>query len=198
MVKLYYCRIPDEVDEEIIPFLSEYRKNKLARTTSLKLRRQGICAELLLEKAAQNIYKRPLPLLTDSNGKPYFDGGVLHFNISHSGDWVACAVAENEIGLDIQTEAEYKAELCKRFFYIDEQKYILEAENKNSAFTEIWCKKEAKLKESGLGLKAGLASFSVLENEMDFAYGKIAQLHYAVCAGDINKTKIILEEVKLL
>ena len=95
-------------------------------------------------------------------------------------------------------KAEYKAELCKRFFSAEEQKYILEAENKNSAFSEIWCKKEAKLKESGLGLKAGLASFSVLENETDLAYGKIAQLHYAVCAGDINKTKIILEEVKLL
>ena len=198
MVKLYYCRIPEKLDEEIIPFFSEYRKVKLATITSPKAKRQGICAELLLEKAVEEYYQRPLPIAVDSNGKPYFEDSKLHFNISHSGDWVACAIADMEVGLDIQVISEYNPKLCKRFFVDKEIEYILASENKDSAFTEIWCKKEARLKSNGMGLKGGLNSFSVFENESEYSSGCVSGFHYSVCGPSLDKINLILEEIKLL
>lgn len=196
MLKLYYSRIPEELDEEMVPFFSEYRKNKLAQITSPKLRRQSICAELLLERAVENFYKRPLPIVVGTNGKPRFEGDKLHFNISHSANWVACAVSNKEIGLDIQVISECNLAICDRYFGEDEKNYILSSENRDLAFTEIWCKKEAKLKASGVGLKGGLAEFSVLEIETELFFTCIEDVCCTVCVPGLNDFKIEQEEIK--
>ena len=33
-------------------------------------------------------------------GKPYLESGGLFFNLSHSGEYVACAISDKEIGID--------------------------------------------------------------------------------------------------
>ena len=194
-VKLYISKIPEELDISFLSQLSEYRKNKLSKASNDKLIRQSIAGELLLEKALEGLYSRPLPLELSDNAKPYIIGSKLHFNLSHSGEYVACAVCSEELGLDIQLERNCDLKLAKRYFTDEEYKYLV---NNPHAFTEIWVKKESRLKALGTGLKAGLDSFSVFDKAWEYHYCRIGDLHIAVCVPNLESYKVDIIEIKLL
>lgn len=77
-------------------------------------------------------------------GKPYFaDCPDMHFNLSHSGDYVVCAISDEEIGVDIQKWKEpVKESMEKRVLHEKEQGF----------FFDIWAAKEAYCKCTGEGL----------------------------------------------
>lgn len=60
----------------------------------------------LLQKAYRIRYGEIISqedIITNSNGKPYFKNPDMpYFNISHSGNYVACVFDKIEVGLDIQ------------------------------------------------------------------------------------------------
>ena len=94
------------------------------------------------------------------NGKPFSKKSNLHFNISHSGEWVALAVGQNEIGVDIECHNIGNEKLAKRVFTPLEQSWL--KENEQSAFEHLWTLKEAVMKQLGIGLSLGAQSFDVL------------------------------------
>ena len=97
-------------------------------------------------------------------GKPYFpEHPEIHFSISHSGDYWACAIAPKEVGLDLQEEnATARAEkLAKRFFHPHEQAYLKSVDYRD--FTRIWAAKESYLKYTGEGITGGMSHFSVAD-----------------------------------
>lgn len=53
-------------------------------------------------------------------GKPYFSNRELPcFNISHSGDYIACALSESEIGIDIQKIRGIPDGVIERYLHCD-------------------------------------------------------------------------------
>ena len=97
-------------------------------------------------------------------GKPYFpEHPHIHFSISHSGGYWACAIAPKEVGLDLQEEnATARAEkLAKRFFHPYEQAYLKSVNYRE--FTRIWAAKESYLKYTGEGIAGGMEHFSVAD-----------------------------------
>ena len=92
----------------------------------------------------------------------------FHFNLSHSGNWVAIAWGAANVGLDVQSPRNdcNIAALSRRFFTEEEQQYVFTEEgNQKHRFFEIWTGKESYLKHNGTGLKKSLTSFSVLSLE---------------------------------
>ena len=90
-------------------------------------------------------------------GKPYLRNGSdrqsvqgVHFSISHSGGLWACVVASCPCGLDLQElrQADY-GRLAARFFTTAEQQYVETAGL--LGFYEIWVRREALAKYTGLG-----------------------------------------------
>ena len=194
-VKLYLAKIPEDLDFGVIPSLSEYRREKLNNSTNEKLIKQSIATELLLERAVDGIYSRPLPIVCGEKEKPYFADQKLHFSISHSGDYVACAVCEREIGLDIQIHRECDMKLAKRYFTSEEYEYL---KLNPDSFTEIWTKKESYLKAIGTGLSGGLNGFSVLGNLEEYYYLRKDNLHICVCIPGGKSFEVDMFEIKLL
>ena len=89
-------------------------------------------------------------------GKPYLsDYRHVHFNISHSGEYVACAVSDKPVGVDIQKIGEYNCDVAKRVCNEKELKQIENSSDKASEFTKLWTQKEAVLKMYGTGIASG-------------------------------------------
>lgn len=102
----------------------------------------------------------------DSFGKPYWrEGPAVQVNISHSGDFVACAVAPEPVGIDVQVSSQASPALVRRFFAPEEARYVLEGEADGQAlrFCRIWTMKESYIKRDGRGLRIPLNSFNVLQ-----------------------------------
>ena len=95
-------------------------------------------------------------MASGANGKPYLkDCQEIYFNLSHSGDYVACAIADCEIGVDIQQyRKNIKEGVLKKVFH-ESEKALYEAcaeEEKEAFFYDIWAAKEAYAKYTGEGL----------------------------------------------
>lgn len=90
-------------------------------------------------------------------GKPYLrDYPNAQFNISHSGQYVACAVSDCPIGVDIQEIVSYRHDVAKRVFDPVEISQIEISSDPSAEFTKLWTQKEAHLKMLGIGFSDGL------------------------------------------
>ena len=74
--------------------------------------------EKLLEEALLKEYGRKLafePRAKGEHGKPFFTlQPKIHYNISHSGKYVVCVLAGEEVGIDIQEHRELDYEKACR------------------------------------------------------------------------------------
>lgn len=98
-------------------------------------------------------------------GKPYLkDYANFNFNISHSGEYVVCAVDNKPIGIDVEEIKHIKyEEIAKNFFATKEFDDILnqDLEFQLNRFYEMWTLKESYIKCCGQGLSIPLKSFSI-------------------------------------
>lgn len=104
-------------------------------------------------------------------GKPYIkEYAQFNFNISHSGNFVVCAIDNNPIGIDIE-EVKYieYEDIAKNFFAMSEFDYIIKNDSYSSLsrFYEIWTLKESFIKCCGQGLAMPLKSFSIEVNKYE-------------------------------
>ncbi len=69
------------------------------------------------------------------SGKPYFINNIIKFNYSHSKNYIACVISNDEIGIDIEDEFKISKEAVK--LYLNNEKNNLRYK---------WVKKEAYFK----------------------------------------------------
>lgn len=91
-----------------------------------------------------------IAVFCDANGKPRCLNCPAKFNISHSGTKVACAVGDNEVGVDIEINKPHPERTVERFATESEKEYIALAEEN---FLKIWVLKEAFVKCTGEGIR---------------------------------------------
>ncbi|AZK45736.1 4'-phosphopantetheinyl transferase family protein [Paenibacillus lentus] len=147
--------LPLERQERIHRFI---RKEDALRTlTADILSRLLICSRL-------NMKNRDICLIQNAYGKPLLkeDYG-LHFNNSHSGKWVVCAIDEAPVGIDVEEVKEIDLGLAERFFSKQEciDLHRLQDDNRLSYFFDLWTLKESYIKAAGMGLSLPLDSFSI-------------------------------------
>lgn len=105
----------------------------------------------LLEK----LYGAPLPEIRRTPlGKPYFPGENLHFSISHTKNYVFCAVSETPIGIDAEELGrDIRLSLAEKILSPGELQQFQNAPDKRKALLTFWVLKEAAGKCSGEGLQ---------------------------------------------
>lgn len=97
-------------------------------------------------------------------GKPFLKGFPdFHFNLSHSGEWVVCAIDNEQIGIDVEKINNIDLSIADRFFSKQEVQDIhLKPEDEQLPhFYDIWTLKESYIKAWGKGLSIPLDSFSL-------------------------------------
>lgn len=96
-------------------------------------------------------------------GKPFLPARPeFHYSISHSGEWVVCAVGAVPLGVDIQVERPMRPAVFRALSAAEQAELDGLAERERlSDFFDVWCLKEAYSKAIGLGLQARFRDFSV-------------------------------------
>jgi 4'-phosphopantetheinyl transferase len=98
--------------------------------------------------------------------RPYVEGFV-DFNISHSGAYIVCAMAEEgKIGVDIEEIKSIPVSDFTDQFSEKELNNILTSEDILQSFYTIWTQKEAFLKAIGTGLSTPLNKVFIEENKI--------------------------------
>ena len=168
--------------ENAIYILKTTEKNKKAVS---KIAYDFVC-NLAMKKLKINQKPR---LTCESSGKPFFeDYPNFHFNISHSENLIAVAVADSPVGVDIEKKRDANLKIAQRFFTEEEKNFVKDSDS----FFYVWTRKEALLKKMGEGLK-DISKAQVLENSEIKTFEE-DEFILSVCCEKPDSFKIIYEE----
>ena len=171
-IHVYQAFLPDILNEltRFNAYLSQTEIDQAQRfkTPSLSqyfVLRRGLLRWLLAKLLDE--HPDSLRFHTNAQGKPSLsDYPELHFNLSHSGDYVLLAVShDSPLGVDIEQIKPHivTQDLAQFILAADEwNAYIgLNEGEKVAAFYNVWAQKEAFIKAIGLGLSFPLKDVSV-------------------------------------
>ena len=158
MVYVYMAcvsNLPDPKEcSEILKGISQERCQRIHRQMQTNKRKQSIGAGLLLKKVLELHGVSESSLRLGEHGKPEADG--IYFNLSHSGDFVVCAVSDRHpVGCDIELIKNIEGHVGERFFSSMENERLntVSEDKRDEEFIRLWTLKESYLKMSGEGLK---------------------------------------------
>lgn len=174
MIKVYYMKVFPFLEEDTfcacLNKIETKRKEKILRISGEEekgrslaagcLLHYGLCRELDLSPADTKAF------LIDygAEGKPFLmEYPEIHFNLSHSGEYVCCAFAREPIGADIQKITAVKKGIAERFFTEEDNKRLLKCRDgeREELFFRMWSIKESYIKLTGKGIGRGLDSFEI-------------------------------------
>lgn len=103
------------------------------------------------------IARRPCVQCGEEHGQPYIASHNLEVSASASGDYVAVALSDRAVGVDVEqvTTRERVADVTP-LLHPNEAAAIGREADTAAAFTRLWTRKEAYLKATGEGLNAPL------------------------------------------
>lgn len=186
----------DKHYDELLSGLYEQRRTAIEQLKNKKAAYASIVAGYLLIEAVTSVYdisKDAICIKKTEFGKPYIDSlEEFKYNISHSGDYVAIAYGDDDIGIDVEQLREKDIKIAKRCFHSDEVDYILrDDEGQDERFFKIWTGKEAYLKYTGQGINVPLNSFvvdvenaTIRDKNVALTMKRIDDLLVTICAKD--------------
>ena len=172
-IDLWYTILGD-VDEGLLPryraLLGAQESARLERFHFARDRRR----DLITRALARTVLSRYAAVAAgawvfspDANGRPRIvspcPGRPLEFNISHSGEMVALAVAARPVGVDVEClSRDSDIERLERYFSPTEREALLALapDDRRRRFFELWTLKESYLKARGVGLRLPLDAFT--------------------------------------
>ncbi len=161
--EIYLEKVNSPIDENTFQYLLKFvHTEKRERILKQKIKQNAdnmLIGEILAKIAVKKTFGIDIAkqeFAYSEYGKPYLiNFSDVHFNISHSGEYVACAVSDKPIGIDIQKIGEYNSDVAKRVCSEKELVQIENSSDKASEFTKLWTQKEAVMKMYGTGIASG-------------------------------------------
>jgi 4'-phosphopantetheinyl transferase len=155
MLSIYFTRKPKNISAEKLFAATQEFPDYLKNSILTYKNQSSALGYLLLNKALNDAGQGDLfsKICRTETGKPFFENSHWHFNISHSGEYVVCAICdENEIGIDIQIHKSLNIKHYQRHFAENEWHNLINATDSSKAFCRLWSRKEALMKADGRGL----------------------------------------------
>ena len=164
MIKLAYCNIDDLDLKRTYGLVSKSRQEKIDFYRFDKDKKLSCGAYLLLKKLLSEKKIADPIFKTGKYGKAYIcNYENVHFNLSHSGKIVLCAISDMEVGADVEyIDPEIDLDIAKNYFFNREYKSIMKSDNPSEEFFNYWVLKESYMKYTGLGMNLKLDSFEII------------------------------------
>ncbi len=156
MYKIIYKNINDINKDDLLNFYQYIYNEKKKKIDKLKKETDklvSILGEYLLAQLLKKYYNidyKKVKFNYNKNGKPFISNYNIFFNISHSHNFAACIISDNECGIDIELVRPVNLNIINTFTNSNEKEYIL---NNNAdvyyRLFKIFTLKEAYLKMMG-------------------------------------------------
>lgn len=172
MIKVFTLQLNEadfnpEFQDALLQYLPEAGKLRVQDRISATSKLHTVAGELLARYAISQYTgnaEEEIVLRFGEKGKPYIENlPNIHFNISHSGHYVVCAVAPAEIGIDVERIRKINLRIAERYFSASEIHDLMAQgeQDRMNYFITLWTIKESYLKAIGRGLTQHLNSFTV-------------------------------------
>ena len=134
MIRVFVSESPEKADlDTCLGLLSPERRERILRAQNESIQKQSAAAELLLRYALRSVFGMDdLP-----------------------------QIALREGGVDVQDVRPVSDAVLRRVLCENEQAFVQNAADKNTAFAILWSRKEAILKMQGSGIASALAALDV-------------------------------------
>lgn len=176
MVKVYTAQTDTLADEIVFGRLyaemPPYRREKIDRMVFPKDKRLSLGASVLLNYALSLEGICGYEIAYVKNRKPVLKNSDICFNLSHSGNVVLCAVADTDVGCDVEEIRDIDMKIASRYFFHDEYKAIAACADpvgRNNMFFRYWTLKESFMKATGLGFELALDDFCIVFEKEDIS-----------------------------
>lgn len=173
MVEVYSINIQTPISNaeysNCLRIVSEEKRIQIDRFLSSQDAKRSLFGELLIRYLVStklDIRNSNIFIEKDKFGKPFLKiNKSFYFNISHSGDWVVCAISEKMIGIDVEQIQTIDLTIAKQCFSQKEYNDIEEktSEERLEAFYTYWTLKESYIKLLGKGFFLPLNSFKFIK-----------------------------------
>jgi len=170
-IKLLNTELFLSVKEKLFTLLPIAVVEKLINFKHSTNMQRSLWGEILLRKYLSdkiNLKSDKISFETNDKGKPFLKNNPIHFNITHSGDWVLAAFSNDVVGIDVELIHKVNYDIATRFFSTKECNdlfNIIDDEARKSYFFDLWTLKESYLKAIGTGLTKPLNTFTISFNE---------------------------------
>lgn len=174
MIKVYYTKVSPFLEEDAFfkqeNKIEESRRQSIQNAKNSSGKARTFTAGMLLHASVCEYLglsakqTPPIQTICGQWGKPYLtEYPGIYFNLSHSGQYVCCAVSDQEVGVDIQCYQNVKEGIAKRFFPKEDNELLdrCSGEKREEMFFRIWSIRESYIKFTGIGLGQGLSSFDI-------------------------------------
>ena len=133
-----------------------------------KWNKEGAPWQRILADVLKNDYQiEECPeILKDDMGQPYLKDCSLQFNVSHSGEYLAIAVSEFPVGVDIQEPKNIKDGMFRKVVQAEETELI--GDERQNDFLRLWTLKESFVKAEGKGLRISLKEYYFLKENGEY------------------------------
>ena len=163
-----YINISELNIDKISECVSKERVERAMKFKAPIDRKRSIGAEYLLREMLNDKLGISFNSLTyDDKGKPhiYDENGndIIHFSLSHSGEYAACIISDKPCGIDIEIHSAKRdyEKIAKRICTKDELSLI----DSREKFYKFWTLKESVLKALGLGLAFDMRSVKIKSSD---------------------------------
>jgi len=193
MVKVYAVDIRDiDFAPQWLKFVSGHKRQRFYGMRDSQSMNPTLIGDLLIRFLAiqyLGVSNQNLLFKTTEFGKPYLaeSNQPFHFNLSHSGHWVVCAIDQSPVGIDVQLMEPIDFNLAKNVLPLPAYRHYLNLPPAQQLgyFYDLWTRRESMLKLTGQGLSDPMADpIDQLEKQsMYFKYYKLEpEYRLAACA----------------
>lgn len=191
--------LSDEAFEKALGYVEVARRERIMKFHFMTDKKRSLMGTLLsgyaISKAlgispreveyGKNEYGKPFVVSSNEHGESFAMGEPdVQFNISHSGNYVALAIGNEPVGIDVQEHKDGMDNIAERFFSKEEKEALAAAgaaggektggpdnstpDLERELFYEMWSLKEAYIKAIGKGLSQPLDEFGVINKNGEY------------------------------
>ena len=200
------ARLPEELYKKYLIYLPDSMRDQHFRFKRWQDRTANLFSRILLIKGFEKYgldYNSLENLHYNPYGRPGLPGQV-DFNISHSGEYIVCAIGkEVRVGIDIEEIKPVDFSDFENLMTTEQWMIIRNSNNPLKSFFTFWAIKESIIKADGRGLSVPLNEILISQNKAHYEqtwYLKELDVNENYCANlasNQENPSIILEYIDL-